>query len=279
MVSLNPKIATKLHRVDSSGSDSCSRGPGVLYVSDSGNNRIQKWGILDLSFWRFATPSRGAQTMCRFVRIIQCAEVASRGALCCDSGRGQWQRLSFGAQMLVLLSSQPQQGHSNRMSHWGLDQLQHPVGLHVTEETDAGEAFCTYIIMIDFVYNILYMRVCVYIYIWCMYVFGLNHIVYVYELTIHMSDRPRTTFGAFSINQFWNSQSWPRPRFSKLLEVHILFFSGKADLHLQDSTIYIADYQNHRVMKWKEGLSSAAPCGFGHSLDSRSQLQDTLIPF
>jgi hypothetical protein len=50
MVSLNPKIATKLHWVDSSGSDSCSRCPGVLYVSDSGNNRIQKWGILDLSF-------------------------------------------------------------------------------------------------------------------------------------------------------------------------------------------------------------------------------------
>ena len=68
----------------------------------------------------------------------------------------------------------------------------------MTEETDAGEAFCTYIIMIDFVYNILYMR----IYIWCMYVYGLNHIVFVYELTIHMSDRPRTTFGAFSINQF-----------------------------------------------------------------------------
>ena len=48
MVSLNPKIATKLHWVDTSGSD--SRCPGVLYVSDSGNNRIQKWGILDLSF-------------------------------------------------------------------------------------------------------------------------------------------------------------------------------------------------------------------------------------
>ena len=29
----------------------------------------------------------------------------------------------------------------------------------MTEETDAGEAFCTYIIMIDFVYNILYMRI------------------------------------------------------------------------------------------------------------------------
>ena len=125
MVSLNPKIASKLHWVDISGADSCSCCPGVLYVSDSGNNRIQKRGILDLSedvlllpevlrlyggflkcsistgislrthpFW--GTPISGNLHVASY-GILHCTKVAARGPLCCDSGRGQWQRLSFGA--------------------------------------------------------------------------------------------------------------------------------------------------------------------------------------
>ena len=41
----------------------------------------------------------------------------------------------------------------------------------MTEETDAGEAFCRYIVMIDFVYNMLYiymMYVCIWIESYCL---------------------------------------------------------------------------------------------------------------
>lgn len=35
----------------------------------------------------------------------------------------------------------------------------------------------------------------------------------------------------------------------------------------EDSTIYIADYQNHRVMKWKEGWQYGLVVAGGHGVD------------